>query len=786
MFKTRSLWPALFLIIATGILFFPFLSRGLIPLPGDIVLGAYHPFKDVIWQGRVAGFPVKNFTIFDAIRQLYPWRWLAIEIIKDGSWPLWNSYQFTGTPLLAQIFTAVFYPLNFFFFIFNFKFAWGLLIFLQPILAGFFTYLFLRNLKLSQLAALMGATAFAFSSFLMMRLEWNIVGHTACWLPLALLAINKLKERIKLKWFFLFIFSLAFSFLGGYLQAVIYIYFLVFFYSFFRLWGERKRKIAIKAGLALGVGFVLSLFLVAIQTLPLLEVLRLSGRVNNPEAMVRFFLPWRHLIMFVAPDFFGNPATGNYWGASNYTEFCGYLGIGSLFLASLTLFGRQKREARFWQLIVLISFLFITSNPLTQFLLKIQLPVFSNLTPSRLIFPINFSLAILAALGVDWLERERSFSRLKKRLTLAVTVLVFAFVFIILIFLAGFLFWPRWQENALVSGRNLVLPFGLLLVNLFLISLFLRVRKKRWRQGVIFLFLVVLIFDLLRQAKKYNSFIEPQLIFPSTKTVKFLQRQEELFRFQKTDVELFPGNFQIAYGLEAIDGYDPFFSQRFARLASVGNGLGVENLGREFERDIFLGNHASPIFELLNTKYVLSLRDLSYQSHLKLIMEEGKTRLYENLRASPRAFLVDKVIVEPDEKQMLSLMLERGLSQEVILEKEISLSPEVDPAVDEEVVNLYYPSANKAVVEVAAPKEKILVLADSFYPGWEVLIDQEPREILRVNYNLRGVKVPAGEHRVDFIYDPRSFKIGLVLSLATLVFLIGGGIRSYFFRKEWW
>lgn len=777
--KIKSSWPIFAFFVIAGILFWPFLSKGLIPLPADIVIGVYHPFRDVVWQGREAGFPVKNFTIFDPVRQMYPWRFLAIETFKNGQWPLWNPYQAAGTSFLGQIFTAAFYPANLLFWLFDFKFAWAWQIFLQPVLVSIFTYLFLRNLKFSSLASLLGSIVFAYSSFLMMRLEWNIVGHTAAWLPLILLAVDKLVEQFKKRWFFLFVFSLALSVLAGYLQATIYIYLLSFSYILFRLW-EGKKLGSVKLLRVFTFGFILSFLLVSFQVLPLLELLRLSSRVSNSEAGAQFFLPWRHLIMFIAPDFFGSPATGNYWGAFNYTEFCGYAGIFTLFLVALTVFGRQKKEIRFWQMILLISFVFITPNPIARLPYQLRIPFISSLTPSRLIFLIDFSLAVLVAYGLDWLTKEKNQQKMRVSVGRVVSFLVRGYVLVILAFLAGFLFWPLWQKNALVSFRNLILPFGLLFANLFLVSIFLGIRKKRWRRLVLVLLIIVLIFDLLRQARKYNAFIEPELIFPTTKMIEFLQKQKEPFRFQKTDVELFPGNFQIMCGLEAIDGYDPFFNQRMAQLLSVGNSLGTKYLGQEFERDIFLGNHSSPIFETLNTKYILSLRDLSSELHLKLLMQEGKTKLYENLRAGSRAFLVDKLIIEPDEKKTLSLMLKKDLYHEVILEEEVVLSSIIDKTIKEEKVSVDYPSVNKAVVNVTTPKEKVLVLTDSFYPGWKVMVGGQEREILRVDYNLRGVVIPAGKHLVEFIYDPLSFKFGLIVSLLTASGLLAFGFFRFY------
>lgn len=787
--KIKTLIP-LFIFISIAIVFFyPFLFKGLIPFPGDIILGSYHPFKDVIWEGRKAGFPVKNFIINDVVKQLYPWRFLAISLLKKRQLPLWNPYQFTGTPLLAQIFTGVFYPLNIFFFIFDFNLTWGLLIFFQPILVSIFTYLFLRNLKISSLGSFVGGIIFAYSSFLMMRLEWSIVGHTAAWLPLVLLSIDKIFEKNKFRWFLLLTISLTLSILAGYLQVIIYIYVLSFFYFIFRFWQKRKLNWLQHRVFFVFLGFFLSLFLAGVQIIPLAEFLSLSARIGNVKAVMNFFLPWRHLIMFIAPDFFGNPATGNYWGNFNYTEFCGYVGIFSLFLVILTIFGWKNKEVKFWQGVILVSFIFVLPTPISKLFYESKIPLFSNLTPSRLIFLIDFSLAVLAAFGFDRLYKETDRKKLEILVSHTIYFLIKCYIIVILLFLAGFLFWFDWQKNVLVSVRNLILPSLLLGTNLFLVSFYLSFRQKRIRKIFLFILVAILVFDLFRHGRKYNSFIKSELIFPTTKTIEFLQsqREKEPFRFQNVDVELFPANLGVIYGIEAIDGYDPFFSRRFAQLAWVGNTLEVKNLETEFSRVIFLGNYTSPIFDALNTKYILSLRDLSSEKHLRLIMEEGKTRLYQNLQAGPRAFLADKIIVGKDEKNILELMLKRNLKKEVILEREIFLSSEeINEKIEKEEVQLRYPSVNKATINVSSNRKKLLVLMDSFYPGWKVFVDGNPQEILRVNYNFRGVIVPSGNHLVEFIYDPLSFRIGLYLSLGTFLMLLGGTIVILVFRKEWW
>lgn len=65
----------------------------------------------------------------------------------------------------------------------------------------------------------------------------------------------------------------------------------------------------------------------------------------------------------------------------------------------------------------------------------------------------------------------------------------------------------------------------------------------------------------------------------------------------------------------------------------------------------------------------------------------------------------------------------------------------------------------------------LLILADLFYPGWRAELDGQPVEILRVNYVLRGIALPPGEHRVVFRFAPTSLYTGLGMTLAGLVVL---------------
>ena len=79
---------------------------------------------------------------------------------------------------------------------------------------------------------------------------------------------------------------------------------------------------------------------------------------------------------------------------------------------------------------------------------------------------------------------------------------------------------------------------------------------------------------------------------------------------------------------------------------------------------------------------------------------------------------------------------------------------------------------NRLEIHTASSDAGVLVLSENYFPGWRVYVDGQPAELLRVNYNLRGVMLPSGEHAVSFVYRPLSVLIGVVVSLLTLIVLL--------------
>ncbi|MGH9840879.1 MAG: YfhO family protein, partial [Blastocatellia bacterium] len=79
--------------------------------------------------------------------------------------------------------------------------------------------------------------------------------------------------------------------------------------------------------------------------------------------------------------------------------------------------------------------------------------------------------------------------------------------------------------------------------------------------------------------------------------------------------------------------------------------------------------------------------------------------------------------------------------------------------------------ANRIELTTENPQNGFLVLSETYYDGWEARIDGQPAKIYRTDYTLRGVAVPAGRHGIEFVYRPRTLRLGAMGAALGLILL---------------
>ncbi len=597
-------------------LFWKFFFQGLIPLPADTIVGMYHPWRDFYAKDYPNGIAFNNPLITDPVRQQFIWKKLAIDDYRSGQWPVNNPYSFSGYPLLANFQSGAFYPLNILFFLLPFNFAWGAYIFLQFFLGALFMFWFLRQ-EHGATVAFFGSIVWILSGFWISWSEWGNILHTALWLPLILLSIDKmtgdkLQGRSRMIWTLIYLFSLVFSFFAGHLQTFFYLYVFSFFYFFYRLRHKKNKTQMILLFMFLTFSFSL---LSLPQWYPTLQFILVSARSNDIQNVLTrddWFIPWQHLIQLVIPDYFGNPAKGNYWGIWNYGEYLSYIGIIPVFLALLGIIKSiTKRKNMFFIGALFIVWLFAIKNPISEIPYRLQIPFFQTAQPSRLIFLLDFVLVFFFCRGlVNILEAKnpRLLIRREALFFLPAVVLV-----------AVILFQTKYQQIIL---RNSIPQVTILIIFILMV---ISIRNTFFQKLLLPLIFLLTFFDQSRVFWRYNTFAPQAYIFPETATIKFLKKEQAngFFRIASLNPEIMPPNFAAYYKIADIGGYDPLYYEAYAQMFAAGK-------KPNFNRILQLDQVNENLFAILKVKYVLTFNDLP-ASDFKLVMQEGKTKTYENL-----------------------------------------------------------------------------------------------------------------------------------------------------------
>jgi hypothetical protein len=757
------------LILFNLVLFWPIFT-GLVPLPTDALAGAYEPWAGQFW-GFVAGIPYKNISLTDVFSQLYPWRELAMDLIRKGAWPLWNQFSFSGYPLLANWQSAPFYPLNILMLIFGNLRGYGLMVFLQPILAGSFMYLFLKQIRLSRTAALFGALISAYSGFAMTYLEYATLGQIMAWLPLILYFFEKYFENRKIR--FMALAGLCFFpvFTGGFFQPAFYVLLIACLY-----WLFRARRFSL---LGLGLVFILiGALTAALQLFPTVELLGLSIRSldNNIVEYHYGLLPVQNLISFLAPDFFGNPATGNYWGVMQYQEATGYFSAIALALALVAFFSR-KRDWR----INLFSALFAGSlvlafnNPIGRLIYQLKVPLLATGYASRWFLVTAFSGAFLAAVAFEKFERKAILASLLA--SFGVLAIAVALIW------GGII--PVKFDYIPVALRNLVLPLCLLAGGIFVSIV---VKNKNWAK---WLLLGLVALDLGRFAMKFTPFSETEYTTRKLPVFEYIKNRGGFDRVMAQEGPILPANTWIYPRLYSPAGYDPLLVKDYAvffqgvnmgvnRKENVTGKLGQAN----FTRYLYLVNPNSEFLDLLGVKYLLAIKwdggrvrpwGKINEAYINLeryrpVFEDGATVILENINALPRVSLYYRAEAENDTARATEKLVE-GFdfrTQLLINKKE---PKEYRPAKNDVVTITSY-EANRVELKAETENGAYLLLTDTYFPGWKVTVNGERKEILRAFGTFRAVEVGPGESRVIMVYKPESFKIGGIVSAFSLAVLL--------------
>jgi hypothetical protein len=317
---------------------------------------------------------------------------------------------------------------------------------------------------------------------------------------------------------------------------------------------------------------------------------------------------------------------------------------------------------------------------------------------------------------------------------------------------------------------------------LALMVIFFGLRHRLARLGGPLL-LILLALDLFLGNRGYALKLDAATFHADNTIIRTLRADPDLFRFHvipeareiKIPAESYAEAYQIRkkfLGLDLmmehhlfdIDGYNIPIQPRYENLLSLIRNKPLASI--------------RPVLDLLGVKYVLTEKPVGLEGLSWVLDGPATSKLYENHHSLPRAFLVKQFQVLNSGLEFAeafhdltfdprtTILLGEAPTRFLELKKEPAV-----PNLEAAVRMLTYEN-NRMVLEVNTPEAAFLFMSEAYYPGWQAYVDGKQEEIVRASYVFRAIPLGPGSHRVEVVYEPLSFKIGLSLSLLTVFLLL--------------
>ncbi|MBV8517377.1 MAG: YfhO family protein [Acidobacteria bacterium] len=692
--------------------------------------------------------PVHNGTLSDLYSQIIPWQSAVRQSFARGEWPLWNPYLLCGSILAANMQAAPYDLVQLAGMLLPHAQALTFFAAMTFFLAAFFTFAFARAIGLGEVPALIAAAGYAFSAMLAFFIGWPLA-HAWAFLPFVLLGVRLVVRETNLRAAILL--TLAFTLLvfAGHPESVLHIVACGAVYGLFELAAVRRWQ---PVALAAASGAV-ALGLTAVSLLPFFAAAPQTNEYDmrrNLYATGHFETTWEQIGKRAASSAFafygGQPERHSFtplWDPTNVRA-------GSIVLAfalvALVVASRRRETAFFFGLAVVCAFAALNAWPVADLLHA--LPLFDITVNERLAIAAAFALSMLAAIAADaWPSTKPP---------------AFAAAFVVL-FLGGVLAYAANVVRMPLIRAGVPRELIVFLRNVELIPLaaaalllFFRVPK---RIAVPLVLGLVLLQRTIADGLMYPA-LPANAFYPRVPILRHIpQDRSQPFRIAGLYFSLVPDTAAL-YGLEDARGYEAMTFHRltetfplwsFAQPISFNT---IEDLSK-------------PFLSFLNVRYVLGGRDTAPPDGWRIAFEDRDSRLFENTRVLPRAFIPRRVRYERSATDVLRGMFENRDFADVAWITARNYPPH-------EIANgpgtlTLQRDGTSFRIHATMERDGWVVVSESAWPGWRAYVDGHRVEMQYANHAFLGIFVPAGQHDVRLLFRPEAFTRGRNLSIATLL-----------------
>lgn len=700
---------------------------------------------------------------FDTYGQLLPMWQRSAEWMRSGHLPLWNPYQGCGQPFLASLLYGVFYPLHASLLLFDAAAVLEISTVVHLFLAWLFTWMFARSCGLGRLASTVAGLAFSLSGILVHQVVWFVPAAAAgIWLPLALLAVEKLIRSQRWRWAVVLGVAVAMPVYAGFLQNFLYVAYAVALYAAARLFtaarGSAGWRSAAAAGTRIGAGVLLGSALSAAQLLPSLELFDLGSRGAGPLSQAGMFLfPPPPPRMLLAQAFDARPGNARY----------SYVGVVVLMLLPALPWTRRRAQAAALVLVTIFGLLAMLTLHTPFWALYSALPgVTSFRIPWRVALVYAFGASMLGAFALDAFVRRPP--PVRRRIAAACAVVAAAALLGI--------------EMPAPSRAYILAAIGFLALGAWLPG----PRRRRWALTALVALVAVELFrstwSVASHPLRDASIYEKEAALLSLLRDRAALDRVYIHAVAPAGLEVTP-KVATLRGFPSIADYEAMSLLRHAYYFA-GTDPSVRRLGfYPIPFDGVLNVAAEPanlaILSQLSVRFVAVPQGNA--AYRRVLQQGGWQRvsapagsafaLYENPRPLPRAFVASNVVALDGDRAIRAVWSPDFDPFRVTVvelpEGESPGAPRSGLPIEPATITRYEPT--RVEITTDSTRAGFLVLTDTAYPGWRATVDGVPARIVTANYLFRAVPVGRGRHTVVFTYAPSSLRWGLAISAAALL-----------------
>ncbi|MFM9826602.1 YfhO family protein [Flavobacterium sp.] len=695
-------------------------------------------------------------------------------------------------------------------------------------------YGLLLVLKVDPLKAFFGAIAFGFSTYLIIILGvgHNAKAHAIGYMPLVIAGIMLVFQKKYILGGLLTMFAVALEINANHFQMTYYLLIFLLILSSYFIFQELKEKEYKSLLSSFGVLAIAGIFAIGANATNLLATaeytdfstrgkseltINADGTNNDGKTSLTkdYITEYSYGIMesfnLIAPRLFGGSnsealgqesemynfmigqgvpeaqandfvsAMPTYWGDQPIVAAPAYIGVVVFFLGILALFTEKRKIKYVFLSGVIVSLLLSWGKNfalLTDFFID-TIPLYNKFRAvSSIQVILELCFPVLAILGLQSFFKLENQEQ-KKGLLQAGT---FSFGIIVILFLSkgmfsfsggsdayflesygpGFVDALKLDRKSLFSADLLRSGFFILLVSGVL---WFFIKNKLAQNTAIIIIGLLMIFDLFFVDKKYVSgkdFVNAREVeVPFQETPADSQILQDTTHYRVFEVDGNMSSARTSYFHQSIGGYSAVKPRRMQQLF-----------------DCQIAKNNMEVLNMLNVKYVIQTDTSGVSVPAQNPNANGNAWFIKSLKTVSSADAEMKALNDLDTKNVAVKSKDKNHKN-----FELSLPFQSDSLALMQLISyksnhLKYVSNNKYL--------GFAVFSEMYYKnGWKATIDGKETEIFRVNYVLRGLQIPAGNHKIEFKFEPKVVKTGSLIALISsvgMLFLLIGGI--YFENRK--